>query len=189
MSKTTTKRSTLSDVVTREYTIHLHKLVHGRSFKKRTPTAVKAVKAFAQKAMGTEDVRIDPALNKALWARGIRNVPRRIRVRIARKRNDDEDAKHKLYSYVSYVPVTSFKGMLLFFLPGFDYFLAPLLFVIRRPVVIDFWRLKTREVGERDPPMGGLFSYLWSVSKTLLFTNTFCCPSYIGLETTVVDDE
>ena len=28
-------RSALQDVVTREYTIHLHKCVHGRSFKKR----------------------------------------------------------------------------------------------------------------------------------------------------------
>jgi large subunit ribosomal protein L31e len=86
-------------------------MVHGRSFKKRTPHALKSVKAFAQKAMGTEDVRVDPALNKALWSRGVRNVPHRIRVRIARKRNDDEDAKHKLYSYVTYVPVASFKGL------------------------------------------------------------------------------
>jgi large subunit ribosomal protein L31e len=30
---------------------------------------------------------------------------------MSRKRNDDEDAKEKLYSYVSYVPVTSFKGL------------------------------------------------------------------------------
>ncbi|KAI8066717.1 ribosomal protein L31e-domain-containing protein [Gongronella butleri] len=111
MAKNTQKRSTLADVVTREYTIHLHKLVHGRSFKARTPQAVKAVKAFAVKQMGTEDVRVDPALNKALWARGVRNVPHRIRVRIARKRNDDEDAKHKLYSYVTFVPVASFKGL------------------------------------------------------------------------------
>lgn len=113
-SKTTQKRSTLADVVTREYTIHLHKLVHGRSFKNRTPHALKSVKAFAKKAMGTEDVRVDPALNKALWSTGVRNVPHRIRVRIARKRNDDEDAKHKLYSYVTYVPVASFKGTYLF---------------------------------------------------------------------------
>ncbi|KAI7876073.1 hypothetical protein K492DRAFT_172870 [Lichtheimia hyalospora FSU 10163] len=105
--KTTQKRSTLADVVTREYTIHLHKLVHGRSFKKRTPQAIKAVKQFAVKAMGTPDVRIDTGLNKALWARGVRNVPHRIRVRIARKRNDDEDAVHKLYSYVTFVPTTN----------------------------------------------------------------------------------
>lgn len=113
--KNTQKRSTLADVVTREYTIHLHKLVHGRSFKKRTPHAIKAVKEFAVKAMGTPDVRIDTGLNKALWARGVRNVPHRIRVRIARKRNDDEDAVHKLYSYVTFVPTPNgAKGKLSF---------------------------------------------------------------------------
>lgn len=81
-----------------------------RQFKKRAPHAVKAIKAFAQKTMGTADVRLDPSLNKAVWSHGIKKVPHRIRVRIARKRNDDEDAKEKLYSYVSFVPVTSFKG-------------------------------------------------------------------------------
>lgn len=82
-----------------------------RQFKKRAPHAVKAIKAFAQKTMGTADVRLDPSLNKAVWSHGIKKVAHRIRVRIARKRNDDEDAKEKLYSYVSYVPVTSFKGL------------------------------------------------------------------------------
>ncbi|KAI8345288.1 ribosomal protein L31e-domain-containing protein [Choanephora cucurbitarum] len=109
--KTTQKRSTLADVVTREYTIHLHKLVFGRSLRKRSPHAVKAIKAFAQKAMGTKDVRLDPSLNKAVWSRGVKHNNHRIRVRIARKRNDDEDAKEKLYSYVTYVPVAEFKGL------------------------------------------------------------------------------
>lgn len=71
--------------MTREYTIHLHKHVHGRSFKSRAPTAVKAVVTFAQKAMGTSDVRLDPKLNQALWARGIKNVPHRIRVKLERE--------------------------------------------------------------------------------------------------------
>ena len=78
-------RSALQDVVTREYTIHLHKLVHGRAFKKRAPTAVKSVVAFAQREMGTSDVRIDPKLNQALWARGIKSVPHRIRVKLERE--------------------------------------------------------------------------------------------------------
>ncbi|CAD6260171.1 unnamed protein product [Miscanthus lutarioriparius] len=43
--------------------------------------------------MGTTDVRIDVKLNKHVWSSGIRNVPRRVRVRIARKRNDEEDAR------------------------------------------------------------------------------------------------
>ncbi|EPS96362.1 hypothetical protein FOMPIDRAFT_128519 [Fomitopsis schrenkii] len=104
-------RSALQDVVTREYTIHLHKLVHGRSFKKRAPHAVKSVVAFAQKAMGTADVRIDPRLNQQLWERGIKSPPHRIRVKLERKRNDEENAKEKLYTYASFVPVESFKGL------------------------------------------------------------------------------
>jgi large subunit ribosomal protein L31e len=82
--KTTKTRSALQDVVSREYTIHLHKRVHGRSFKKRAPWAVKSVVDFARKAMGTADVRIDPKLNQALWARGIKTVPHRIRVKLER---------------------------------------------------------------------------------------------------------
>jgi large subunit ribosomal protein L31e len=70
--------------VTKEYTIHLHKRVHGRSFKKRAPHAVKSVIEFATKAMGTTDVRIDPKLNQELWSRGIKSVPHRIRVKLER---------------------------------------------------------------------------------------------------------
>ena len=40
-----------------------------------------------------------------------RNVPFRVRVRCARRRNEDEDSVHKLYTLVTYVPVTSFKGL------------------------------------------------------------------------------
>lgn len=39
-----------------------------------------------------------------------RNVPYRIRVRLSRKRNEDEDSPNKLYTLVTYVPVTTFKG-------------------------------------------------------------------------------
>ncbi len=44
-----------------------------------------------------------------MWL-GFRNVPYRVRVRLARKRNEDEDSPHKLYTLVTYVPVTTFKG-------------------------------------------------------------------------------
>ncbi|KAH9034963.1 60S ribosomal protein L31 [Lactarius pseudohatsudake] len=96
-------RSALQDVVTREFTIHLHK--------KRAPTAVKSVVAFAQREMGTSDVRVDPKLNQALWSRGIKSVPHRIRVKLERKRNDEENAKEKLYTYATHVPTASFKGL------------------------------------------------------------------------------
>lgn len=63
------KKARGKDVVTREYTINLHKRLHGVTFKKRAPKAVKEIKKFAAKAMKTKDVRIDVKLNKAVWAR------------------------------------------------------------------------------------------------------------------------
>lgn len=53
-------------------------------FKRRAPRAVKEIKLFAQKAMGASDVRIDQKLNQAVWNNGVKAVPYRIRVRIAR---------------------------------------------------------------------------------------------------------
>jgi large subunit ribosomal protein L31e len=40
-------------------------------------------------------------------------VPRRVRVRIARKRNDEEDAKEELYSLVTVaeIPAEGLKGL------------------------------------------------------------------------------
>ncbi|KAF2319415.1 hypothetical protein GH714_015629 [Hevea brasiliensis] len=101
------------DVVTREYTINLHKRLHGCTFKKKAPKAIKEIRKFAQKAMGTTDVRVDVKLNKHVWSRGIRSVPRRVRVRIARKRNDEEDAKEEFYSLVTVteIPPEGFKGL------------------------------------------------------------------------------
>ena len=104
-------KSTMNEVVTREYTIHMHKRMHGIGFKKRAPRSIKEVRKFAEKQMGTPDVRVDVRLNKFLWSRGIRNVPYRVRIRLARKRNEDEDSPHKLYTLVTYVPVTTFKGL------------------------------------------------------------------------------
>ena len=40
-----------------------------------------------------------------------RGVPFRIRVRLARMRNEDEDSANKLYTLVSHVNVATFKGL------------------------------------------------------------------------------
>jgi large subunit ribosomal protein L31e len=102
--------------------------VHGIQFKKRAPRAIKEIRAFSQKAMvsplplvdmpadatanqGTRDVRLDPQLNKKVWESGIKGVPFRLRVRISRRRNDEEGAKEKLYSYVQAVNVKNPKGL------------------------------------------------------------------------------
>lgn len=79
----------------------------------RAPTAIKEVKKFAQKTMGTKKVVVDVGLNNAIWGRGVKSVPHRIRVRLHRKRNDDEDAKadEKLFTLATYVPTKEFKGL------------------------------------------------------------------------------
>ena len=101
------------EVVTREYTINLHKRLHGCTFKKKAPKAIKEIRKFAQKAMVTTDVRVDVKLNKHIWSRGIRSVPRRIRVRVARKRNDEEDAKEEFFSLVTVaeIPPEGLRGL------------------------------------------------------------------------------
>lgn len=99
------------DLVTRDYTIQLSKRIHKMQFKRRAPRAIKEIRKFAQVAMGTKDVRIDSHLNKFVWKAGVKNVPTRVRVRLSRKRNEDEDADEKLYTFAQLVEVASFKGL------------------------------------------------------------------------------
>jgi len=105
------KKDVTNEIVTREFTINLHKRIHGVGFKRRAPRAIKEIRKFAELQMGTPDVRIDTRLNKQIWASGVKHVPFRIRVRLSRKRNEDEDSLHKLYTLVTFVPVLSFKEL------------------------------------------------------------------------------
>merc|ERR1712228_200600 len=54
--KKSAAKSPLNEVVTREYTINLHKRIHGMQFKKRAPRAIREIKKFAEQMMGTPDV-------------------------------------------------------------------------------------------------------------------------------------
>lgn len=99
------------DLVSRDYTIHLAKYTHRITFKKKAPRAIKEIKKFAQKAMGTKDVRIDAKLNKFIWSRGVKNVPNRVRVRLSRKRNEDDESDEQLYTLAQLVEVDTFKGL------------------------------------------------------------------------------
>eukprot|EP01132_Coremiostelium_polycephalum_P004235 gene4235-5301_t len=97
--------------VSRAYTVNLGKALYGTTFKDRAPKAVKTIKLFAQKAMNTKDVRIDTKLNTFLWSRGIKSVPKRVRVVLSRKRSEDENAQDQLYTVASLEIVKSFKGL------------------------------------------------------------------------------
>ena len=69
------KGTRAADVVTRDYTINLHKRLHGITFKKKAPRAIREIKKFTTKMMGTSDVRVDTKLNKVgACAVRVRNV-------------------------------------------------------------------------------------------------------------------
>eukprot|EP00034_Subulatomonas_tetraspora_P001384 GABW01001693.1.p1 GENE.GABW01001693.1~~GABW01001693.1.p1 ORF type:complete len:71 (-),score=31.40 GABW01001693.1:119-331(-) len=60
--------------------------------------------------MGTKNVEIATEVNKYVWMKGIRNVPKRIRVRMERRRSEDEDDE-SLYTVVTLVETKNFKNM------------------------------------------------------------------------------
>lgn len=49
-------------------------LVFFSGFKRRAPRAIKEIRKFAEKMMGTPDVRVDTRLNKHIWSQGVRYV-------------------------------------------------------------------------------------------------------------------
>eukprot|EP01027_Heterolobosea_sp_BB2_P000521 GEZU01000747.1.p2 GENE.GEZU01000747.1~~GEZU01000747.1.p2 ORF type:complete len:124 (+),score=51.22 GEZU01000747.1:119-490(+) len=110
-TKKLVREERLPKVVTREVTLNLKKRLFGTGIKKRAPRSVREIKKYVRKEMRTSDVRIDPELNKYLWSRGIKNPPARLRLRMARRRNEDEDAPRAYYTLVSYVPVATFSGL------------------------------------------------------------------------------
>jgi large subunit ribosomal protein L31e len=69
------RRRAINDVVTREYITNVHNRIHGVGFMKRAPWAFKETRKSFMKEMRTPDVSIDTRLNKAVWAKRIRNVP------------------------------------------------------------------------------------------------------------------
>jgi large subunit ribosomal protein L31e len=88
-------------------------LAHRTQFKKKAPTALKRIKEWVAKLLRTPDVRIDPKLNQFIWSQGVRNLPHRVRVRISRKRNEEEgNNKGEFYSLVQHVHVEDFSGKL-----------------------------------------------------------------------------
>lgn len=94
-------------------TVNLHKLTHSIQFKKKAPRALSEIRKLVSKLMRTPDVRIDARLNEFIWSNGIRNLPKKVRVRVSRKRNDeDAEKKSEWFSVVQYLDVDDFCGRL-----------------------------------------------------------------------------
>ncbi|XP_054422821.1 60S ribosomal protein L31-like [Pteronotus mesoamericanus] len=104
-------RSAINEAVTTEYTINIHKRIHGVGFKMCAPRALREIQKFAMKEMGILDARVDTKLKKAVWAKRIRNVPYWMEVQLSRKRNEDKESPNKLYTMVTQVPVPTFKNL------------------------------------------------------------------------------
>lgn len=56
--------SAISEIVTREYTINLHRHIHGVGFKKCAPQALEEIWKFAMKEIGAPDVAWTPGSPK-----------------------------------------------------------------------------------------------------------------------------
>ena len=100
-----------SKELTRDFTVNLHKRLHKIQFKKRGKRAINEIRRFAQKQMWTKDVRLDTELNHFVWMDGIRDIPNKVRIRISKKKNQDEDAKEPFYCLVQHVDVDEFSGL------------------------------------------------------------------------------
>ena len=101
----------LNKEITRDFTLNLHKRLHKIQFKKRGKRAVNEILRFAKKQMWVKDVRMDTELNHFLWKNGIRHMPNKVRVRISKKKNQDEDAKEPFFCLVQHVDVDDFSKL------------------------------------------------------------------------------
>ena len=60
---------------------------------KRTPRAVRMLKQFVKRHMKGEEVLVSKEVNEAMWARGAKKPPRKIRIRAAK----DKEGKIIIY--------------------------------------------------------------------------------------------
>lgn len=73
----------MSQEAERVYTINLGKAWLSPD-NQRAKRAINMIKEFARHHMKTEQIRIDQDLSQAVWKRGIRSPPRKIRVKMAK---------------------------------------------------------------------------------------------------------
>lgn len=73
----------MSQEAERVYTINLGKVWLSPN-NQRSKRAINMIKEFATRHMKTEQIKIDNELSEAVWKRGIRSPPRKIRVKMAK---------------------------------------------------------------------------------------------------------
>ena len=68
----------------RVYVVPLRKLMRGSRGLQRAKKAIKVLKHFVSKHMHSENVKIMEEVNQQVWNNGIRNPPRKIKIRAVR---------------------------------------------------------------------------------------------------------
>jgi len=84
------KSETKVDKLEREYVIPLRRKVKHAVRYKKTPKAIRTIKEFLVKHMKVYDrdlkkIKIDGFLNEAIWGRGIKNPPHKIKVKAVKE--------------------------------------------------------------------------------------------------------
>lgn len=67
----------------RIYTVPLQKVIYKPKYM-RAEKAIRILRQFITRHMKPEELIIDPKVNEAIWSRGIKNPPRRIKVRVTK---------------------------------------------------------------------------------------------------------
>lgn len=55
-----------------------------RPHRKRTPAAIRYLKAFVKRHMKGEEIKISNEINETVWSRGISKPPRKLRVKVVK---------------------------------------------------------------------------------------------------------
>ena len=82
----------------RSYNIPLRKSTRPTARHKKTPRAIRTIRAFLQKHMKAEEVKLGPQLNLHMWKHGIKNPPHHVKVH-AIKEDDVVKAELEGYEY------------------------------------------------------------------------------------------
>ena len=69
--------------IERIYTVPLGKAWISQKYR-RAEKAMMVLKDFTERHMKPSDIIIDPSVNEAIWARGIKNPPRKLRVKMTK---------------------------------------------------------------------------------------------------------
>lgn len=69
--------------IERIYTVPLRRAWIAQKYR-RAEKAIFVLKQFTERHMKPTDIIIDPSVNEAIWARGIKNPPRKIRVKMTK---------------------------------------------------------------------------------------------------------